>query len=102
MDYNEQIAAGIVGTTVSATGAALSLSDVQLWVSIIVTALGFIIGVLVPAICKLVKYIKEAKSDGKIDADEAKEIINQTKEIIDKTVDKTEEIVDKINNKEAK
>ena len=59
---NDRIVMGIVGTAVSATGASLSVNEIQAIVSIIVTIAGFLIGVVWPLIAKLVKYIKAKKN----------------------------------------
>lgn len=72
---DDRIIYGIVGTAVSATGASISVTEIQAIVSIIVTVLGFIIGVLIPVIIKIVKKIKEAKEDGVITDEEKKEIM---------------------------
>ena len=75
MTFDDRLIYGIVGTAVSATGAGLSVNEIQAIVSIVVTIAGFIIGVLVPVIIKIVKKIREAKEDGVITDEEKKEII---------------------------
>ena len=101
MMHEDQIAAGVLGTAVSAIGAGLSVTELQAIISIIVTILGFIISVLIPLICKLVNKIKDAKADGKVDKEEMKDIISTGKEIIDKTESLIKEVSDK-NQKEKK
>ena len=49
---------GLVGTAISATGASLSVTDLQAIISIIVTIAGFIISVLIPLGIKLINKIK--------------------------------------------
>ena len=51
---------GLVGTAISATGASLSVTDLQAIISIIVTIAGFIISVLIPLGIKLINKIKAA------------------------------------------
>lgn len=85
MNSNELITCGVVGTVVSATGAGLSVTELQAIISIIVTVLGFIISVLVPLGIKLYNKIKKAMEDGKIDKEEAEDIINTVQEIVDET-----------------
>ena len=63
---DEKLLLGVVGTAVSATGAGLSVTEVQAIVSIIITVLGFVISVLVPLIIRIVKWYKTAKEDGEI------------------------------------
>lgn len=46
--FKDSVLAGIVGTAVSAVGASLSVNEVQAIVSIIVTVLGFLLGVVLP------------------------------------------------------
>lgn len=76
MTFDDRLVYGIVGTVVSATGAGLSVNEIQAIVSMVVTIAGFIIGVLVPVILKIVKKIREAKEDGVITDEEKKEIID--------------------------
>ena len=82
---NGKLALGAFGTMISATGAAISVTDVQAIISIIVTVLGFTISVLIPLGIKLYKKIKEAMKDGKITKEEAEDIAATGKEIIDAT-----------------
>lgn len=76
MTFDDKLVCGIVGTAVSATGAGLSVNEIQAIVSMVVTIAGFIIGVLIPVILKIVKKIREAKEDGVITDEEKKEIID--------------------------
>lgn len=94
---NEVIGFGIVGTALSATGAGLSVTELQAIISIIVTIAGFIISVLVPLGIKLYTKIKEAKKDGKIDKEEMEDIISTGKEI----VDETKKVIDEVKDKHA-
>lgn len=74
---DDKLLYGITGTAVGAVGAGLSVNEIQAIVSIIVTVAGFIISVLVPTIIRIVKKVKEAKEDGVITKEEAKEIIDE-------------------------
>lgn len=73
---DEKMLCGIVGTAISATGASLSVNEVQAIVSIIVTVLGFILGVVLPWVLKIVKKFKDAKKDGVVTDEEKEDIIN--------------------------
>ena len=88
---------GLVGTAISATGASLSVTDLQAIISIIVTIAGFIISVLIPLIIKLTNKIKAAKADGKVDKEEMKDIISTGQEILEET----KKVIDKIDDKNA-
>ena len=88
---------GLVGTAISATGASLSVTDLQAIISIIVTIAGFIISVLIPLGIKLVNKIKAAKADGKVDKEEMKDIISTGQEILEET----KKVIDKVNDKNA-
>ena len=88
---------GLVGTAISATGASLSVTDLQAIISIIVTIAGFIISVLIPLGIKLVNKIKAAKADGKVDKEEMKDILSTGQEILEET----KKVIDKIDNKNA-
>ena len=88
---------GLVGTAISATGASLSVTDLQAIISIIVTIAGFVISVLIPLIIKLTNKIKAAKADGKVDKEEMKDIISTGQEILEET----KKVIDKVNDKNA-
>lgn len=94
---DDKLMMGIIGTAVSATGAGLSVTELQAIISIIVTIAGFVISVLIPLIIKLVHKIKEAKEDGKIDKEEMEDIISTGKEI----VDETKKVIDEVKDKHA-
>ena len=88
---------GLVGTAISATGASLSVTDLQAIISIIVTIAGFVISVLIPLLLKLAAKIKAAKEDGKVDKEEMKDIISTGQEILEET----KKVIDKIDDKNA-
>ena len=93
----DKILVGILGTSISAVGAGMSVTELQAIISMIVTVAGFIISVLIPLCVKLYNKIKGAKEDGKIDKEEMKDIMSTGKEI----VDETKEFIDKIDDKHA-
>ena len=93
----DKILVGILGTSISAVGAGMSVTELQAIISMIVTVAGFIISVLVPLFVKLYHKIKGAKEDGKIDKEEMEDIMSTGKEI----VDETKEFIDKIDDKHA-
>ena len=95
MMTDDKIMVGLLGTAVSATGAGLSVTELQAIISIIVTVAGFIISVLIPLICKLVNKIKDAKKDGKVDKEEMEDIISTGKEILDETKKVLDDVKDK-------
>lgn len=90
MNTDNHIMCGLTGTVLGAAGAGLSVTEIQAIVSIIVTGLSFVFGVLVPFICKIVKKVADARKDGKVTADELKDIAD--------TVDKgAKDVVDQLN-----
>ena len=97
MVQEDKILVGLLGTSVSAVGAGLSVTELQAIISMIVTVAGFIISVLIPLCVKLYNKIKGAKEDGKIDKEEMKDIMSTGKEILDET----KEFIDKIDEKHA-
>ena len=97
MMQDDNLYIGLVGTAISATGASLSVTDLQAIISIIVTIAGFIISVLIPLGIKLVNKIKAAKADGKVDKEEMKDIISTGQEILDET----KKVIDEVNDKNA-
>lgn len=96
---DEKIMMGILGTALSATGASLSVTELQAIISIIVTIAGFIISVLIPLIIKLFKKIKDAKADGKITKEEVDDIASTVKEIVDESSKVIEEVSQKEKEK---
>ena len=99
MAPDEKMMMGIIGTVVSATGAGLSVTEVQAIISIIVTIAGFVISVLIPLIIKLVKKIKAAREDGKITEEEVDDIASTVKEIADESSKAIEEVSHKEKEK---
>ena len=97
MMQEDKILVGILGTSISAVGAGMSVTELQAIISMIVTVAGFIISVLIPLCVKLYHKIKGAKEDGKIDKEEMKDIMSTGKEI----VDETKKFIDKIDDKHA-
>ena len=97
MMQDDNLYIGLVGTAISATGASLSVTDLQAIISIIVTIAGFVISVLIPLIIKLTNKIKAAKADGKVDKEEMKDIISTGQEILEET----KKVIDKIDDKNA-
>ena len=97
MVADDKIIVGILGTSVSAVGAGLSVTELQAIISIIVTIAGFIISVLIPLGIKVVNKIKAAKADGKIDKEEMEDIISTGKEILDET----KKVIDEVKDKNA-
>ena len=96
---DDKIMVGILGTSISALGAGLSVTELQAIISIIVTVLGFIISVLIPLIIKIVKKIKDAKADGVITKEEAEDIASTAKEIVDESSKLIEEVSQKEKEK---
>ena len=99
MVYDEKITVGILGTSISALGAGLSVTELQAIISMIVTVLGFIISVLVPLIIKIVYKIKNAKADGVITKEEAEDIASTAKEIVEESSKLIEEVSQKEKEK---
>ena len=97
MMQEDNLHIGIAGTIVSATGAGLSVTELQAIISIIVTVAGFVISVLIPLLLKLAAKIKAAKEDGKVDKEEMKDILSTGQEILEET----KKVIDKIDDKNA-
>ena len=97
MMQDDNLYIGLVGTAISATGASLSVTDLQAIISIIVTIAGFVISVLIPLGIKLINKIKAAKEDGKVDKEEMKDILSTGQEILEET----KKVIDKIDDKNA-
>lgn len=96
MNFDERMACGITGTIISASGIGLSVDEVQSIISIIVTIAGFVLGVLLPTVIKIVSKIKEAKKDGIITEEEKTEISNEIKQGIEDVKEGIEDVKDQI------
>ena len=96
---DDKIMVGILGTSISAIGTGLSVTELQAIISIIVTVLGFIISVLIPLIIKIVKKFKDAKADGVITKEEAEDIASTAKEIVEESSKLIEEVSQKEKEK---
>ena len=82
---DDKIMVGILGTSVSAVGAGLSVTELQAIISIIVTIAGFIISVLIPLGIKLVNKMLNSFTK-KLGEDKVNksEIFTEVKEAIKK------------------
>lgn len=99
MTFEDKISCGIAGTILSATGAGISVTEIQAIVSIVFTILGFVIGVIMPTCLKIYNKYKEAKKDGVITEEEKKDLINSAKEGIEEIKKGAEDVKDKVNKK---
>ena len=97
MMQEDKIMVGILGTSISAVGASISVTDLQAIISIIFTIAGFIISVFIPLCVKLYNKIKGARKDGKIDKEEMEDIMSTGKEILDET----KKVIDEVKDKHA-
>ena len=95
----DKIMVGILGTSISAIGTGLSVTELQAIISIIVTVLGFIISVLIPLIMKIIKKIKDAKADGVVTKEEIEDIASTAKEIVEESSKLIEEVSQKEKEK---
>lgn len=91
----DKIVYGITGTTISAIGVSISVTELQAIVSIIITVAGFLISVFIPLVIKLINKIRKAKEDGVITKEELEDIVNTGKEIVQQTDTLIKETKDK-------
>lgn len=84
---NELIGGGI-GTALSAVGTATQTNEILQTVSLVITIIG---GLITFIIVPLVNWYRNAKQDGKIDANEIQEGINIIADGSEKLKDKTNE-----------
>ena len=76
-DYTA-LTGGITGALVSLAG--MNLETAEHWVNIGCAIVGVLIAIISGLIIPLLKWYKEAKKDGKIDADEIEQAIEITKD----------------------
>ena len=91
-----ELIGGSVGTALSAVGTGLQTNDVLQTISLIITIIG---GLITFIIVPLLTWYKNAKKDGKIDADELEEGV---KIVIDGSEKIKGQVEDKDEKKEGK
>ena len=82
---------GLFGTGLSASSIALSSAELDHIVSIVCAVLGAIIVITTSLIIPFIKWLKNAKADGKI----TKEELEEGKEIISNGVEEVKDALDK-------
>lgn len=87
-DYTA-LTGGITGALVSLAG--MNLETAEHWVNIGCAIVGVLIALITGLIIPLIKWWKEAKKDGKIDADELEDAANIVKDGLEKLTKKNEE-----------
>ena len=92
----DELIGGSVGTALSAVGTGLQTNDVLQTISLIITIIG---GLITFIIVPLLTWYKNAKKDGKIDADELEEGV---KIVIDGSEKIKGQVEDKDEKKEGK
>ena len=79
----EKAVGGLTGVCVSALG--ISADELYSWVGIICSIVGLLITIATTVVIPFIKKLKRAKEDdGKIDADEMKDALDELKQNIDK------------------
>lgn len=73
MNNNNGLLGGSVGTTLSAIGTALQPNEVLQTISLVITIIG---GLITFIIVPIANWVRKALKDGKIDKDEAKELVD--------------------------
>lgn len=91
-----ELIGGSIGTALSAVGTGLQTNDVLQTISLIITIIG---GLITFIIVPLLTWYKNAKKDGKIDADELEEGV---KIVIDGSEKIKGQVEDKNEKKEGK
>lgn len=91
-----ELIGGSIGTALSAVGTGLQTNDVLQTISLCITIIG---GLITFIIVPLVTWYKNAKKDGKIDANELEEGVNI---VIDGSEKIKGQIEDKSEKKEGK
>ena len=91
-----ELIGGSIGTALCAVGTGLQTNDVLQTISLIITIVG---GLITFIIVPLVTWYKNAKKDGKIDADELEEGV---KIVIDGSEEIKGQVEDKDKKKEGK
>ena len=92
----DELIGGSIGTALSAVGTGLQTNDVLQTISLVITIIG---GLITFIIVPLINWYKNAKKDGKIDANELEEGV---KIVIDGSEKIKGQVEDKDEKKEGK
>ena len=85
----DELIGGSIGTALSAVGTGLQTNEVLQTISLVITIIG---GLITFIIVPLLTWYKNAKKDGKIDANELKEGVKIVTEGSQSVKDKVEEV----------
>lgn len=80
---------GLTGALVSLAG--MNLETAEHWVNIGCAIVGVVIAIISGLVIPLIRWYKQAKQDGKIDADEIEDAANIVKDGLEKTVEEIKE-----------
>lgn len=93
---NKNLIGGTVGTMISALSINVdNLRSIESIVAIICTSIGLLITIISSVVIPLIKWYKNAKKDGKIDAGEILEGTETLKDGLKDIKDNLEELTDK-------
>lgn len=87
----DKLLAGTLGTFVSATGASLSVTEVQAIVSIVCTIVGLLITIVTAIVIPVWKKVRDAKKDGKITPEELEDITKTLNDGLNKLRDENKQ-----------
>ena len=91
-----ELVAGLFGTGGCVVGTALQTNEVLQTISLVITILS---GIVTLIVLPLLNWYRDAKKDGKVDADEIKEGVETLQEGLDKLQDKLDKGEKKDENK---
>lgn len=83
---NDNVVGGIIGASLSVSGLAVAPNEVLQTISLILTILGAIVSFIVVPV---VNWVKDAKKDGKITAEEVAEGLETLKDGVEKVEETT-------------
>ena len=74
MNNEVKFASGIIGTFVSFMGASINSDELSTIISIICAVVGLLWTIVITGVIPFIKWLKKAKQDGKITAEEIDEL----------------------------
>ena len=74
MNNEVKFVGGIVGSCVSFMGASINADEISTIISIVCAVVGLLWTIVITGIIRFIKWLKKAKQDGKITAEEIDEL----------------------------
>ena len=81
MNNEVKFVGGVVGSCVSFMGASINADEISTIISIVCAVVGLLWTIVITGVIPFIKWLKKAKQDGKIAAEEIDELQEITKKV---------------------